>query len=98
MVQLDTRVLPELEREGIARDFVRMIQQARKEADFDISDRIMLQYNGSTVLVNEAIQAHQAYIMEQVLAEQMNFADMLPDGAKAEDLGDGQIGFAIEKR
>lgn len=24
----------------------------------------------------------------------MNFADMLPDGAKAEDLGDGQIGFA----
>lgn len=49
VVQLDTRVLPELEREGIARDFVRMIQQARKEADFDISDRIMLQYNGSTV-------------------------------------------------
>lgn len=98
VVQLDTVVYPELEREGIARDFVRMIQQARKDANFDISDRIELFYNGSTVLVNEAIKEHESYIMEQVLAEKMAFADILPDGAKAEDLGDGQIGFALVKR
>jgi len=87
-----------LEREGIARDFVRMIQQARKDANFDISDRIELFYNGSTVLVNEAIKEHESYIMEQVLAEKMAFADILPDGAKAEDLGDGQIRFSLVRR
>ena len=98
VIQLDTTIHPELEQEGIARDFVRMIQQARKEANFDISDRISLQYNGSTPLLNESIKKHQNYIMDQVLAEKMSFADVLPDGAKVEDLGDGQIGFAIEKQ
>lgn len=98
VVQLDTVVYPELEREGIARDFVRMIQQARKDANFDISDRIELFYNGSTVLVNEAIKEHESYIMEQVLAEKMAFADILPDGAKAEDLGDGQIRFSLARK
>ena len=57
-----------------------------------------LQYNGSTPLLNESIKKHQNYIMDQVLAEKMSFADVLPDGAKVEDLGDGQIGFAIEKQ
>jgi isoleucyl-tRNA synthetase len=41
-VVLDCKVTPELEAEGIARDLVRVIQQARREKGLDVSDRIRL--------------------------------------------------------
>src|SRR5690606_117638 len=40
LVSLETEVTPELAAEGLARDVVRVIQQARREADFAVSDRI----------------------------------------------------------
>lgn len=39
---LDTRTTPELEAEGLARDVIRAVQETRKNADFDVSDRIQL--------------------------------------------------------
>ena len=42
IVVLDTVVTPELEREGVARDLIRRIQTARREAELDVSDRISL--------------------------------------------------------
>ena len=41
-VLLDTRTTPELEAEGLARDVIRAVQETRKNADFDVSDRIQL--------------------------------------------------------
>ena len=43
LVLLDLEITKDLHDEGIARDLIRHVQQARKEADFDISDRIKLQ-------------------------------------------------------
>ena len=69
---LDTQVTPELEAEGVARDFVRLVQQARKDAGLHVSDRIHL-----TVEVGAAAQAalelHAAYVKDQVLAKQLVF-------------------------
>ncbi len=45
-VVLDTEVTPELAREGIARDLVRAVQQARKDAGLEVSDRILLEVSG----------------------------------------------------
>ncbi|MDX2073634.1 MAG: DUF559 domain-containing protein [Alphaproteobacteria bacterium] len=67
LVILDTTLTPELEAEGIARDVVRMVQQARKDAGFHVSDRIQL----AVVAQGKAAQAvaeHQRYITEQTLA------------------------------
>ena len=41
-VVLDTAVTPELAAEGLARDLVRAVQQARRDADLEVSDRIAL--------------------------------------------------------
>ncbi len=41
-VLLDTQLTPELEAEGLARDAIRLVQDARKNAGFDVSDRILL--------------------------------------------------------
>jgi len=70
LVILDTTITPELEAEGIARDMVRMIQQARKDAGLNVSDRIALHIDAADA-VAKAIVAHKAYIMEQTLTAEL---------------------------
>ncbi len=94
VVQLDVAVLPELEREGVARDFVRMVQQLRKDKGFDVSDRITLTWTSESALVKEAFKEHAAYIAEQVLATSFTEGSGVD---KTEELGDGQVSFAIQK-
>jgi isoleucyl-tRNA synthetase len=67
LVVLDTVVTPELEREGVARDLVRQVQQARREADFEVSDRIKLSITGPQATV-DAFAAHRELVMGETLA------------------------------
>jgi isoleucyl-tRNA synthetase len=57
----------ELRREGLAREIVHAVQNARKEAGLDVSDRIGLSLGGDDELV-EAARAHEAYIAGETLA------------------------------
>jgi isoleucyl-tRNA synthetase len=66
-VVLDTVVTPELEAEGLARDVVRAVQQARKDAGLDVSDRIYLNIEGDDAAVR-AIREHQELIAGETLA------------------------------
>ncbi|MEE6207187.1 MAG: isoleucine--tRNA ligase [Alphaproteobacteria bacterium] len=68
VLMLDTNVTDELKREGMARDFVRMIQTLRKDKDFNISDRIELSYQTSDSELAKALSENEKYIAEQVLA------------------------------
>jgi isoleucyl-tRNA synthetase len=67
VVLLDIEVTPELEAEGLARDIVRAVQQARRDAQLDVSDRIVL-----TLGVDEATKAqvltHEDLIAGETLA------------------------------
>ena len=94
VVQLDLTVHPELAREGIARDFVRMVQQYRKEKDLDVSDRISLAWSSESSEVKQALDEHKDYIAEQVLAT--SFSESANSG-KTEELGDSTITFDIKK-
>ncbi|MCR9245980.1 MAG: isoleucine--tRNA ligase [bacterium] len=67
VLALDTAVTPELEQEGAARDFVRLVQQARKDAGLHVSDRIALTYEADAE-VAAALGAFADYVREQVLA------------------------------
>ncbi len=95
VVQLDVEIVPALEKEGIARDFVRMIQSLRKEKGFDVSDRIILTYATDSALVKEAICEHENYIKDQVLAIEIN--PSVNELSKIEELGDSKISFDVIK-
>lgn len=71
MVVLDLAITPELEAEGIARDVVRMIQQARKDAGLHVSDRIALTLT-MTDAIAKAVDSHKSYIAEQTLANEVS--------------------------
>lgn len=80
-VVLDTDVTPELEAEGLARDLVRAVQQARKDAGLEVSDRIALTIAGSAA-VQEAARAHAQLITEETLATSYDVTAG-PDGEPA---------------
>ena len=67
LVALDTSLNHDLIIEGIARELVRSVQDARKSAELEISDRIMLSIGGSAQ-VHEALQQHRDYIVAETLA------------------------------
>ena len=72
VVTLDTVVTDELKREGMARDFVRLVQTLRKDKDFNISDRIELSYETADAELALAFRENEGYIAEQVLAVKVN--------------------------
>ncbi len=66
-IGMNTRLTPELENEGFARELVRKIQNLRKEAGFEVADRIRLYYQASDRLAR-AIDAFRDYIAGETLA------------------------------
>ncbi len=62
----------ELRREGLAREIVHAVQNARKQAGLDVSDRIALTLGGDDALV-EAARAHEAYIAGETLATSVTY-------------------------
>jgi len=66
-VALQLELDEELRREGLAREIVHAVQNARKAAALDISDRISLSLGGDDELL-AAAQAHEPYIVAEVLA------------------------------
>ncbi len=69
-VALDTTLTEELEQEGLAREFVNRIQNMRKEADFNVTDRIQIgvETDGK---INRAITSMSEYIKQETLAQKI---------------------------
>jgi isoleucyl-tRNA synthetase len=87
VVVLDTAVTPELAAEGLARDLIRVVQQARRDADLDVSDRISLTV-AATPAVVEAVRVHQDFVAAETLATAMAFAEVAEGFAG--EVGDGE--------
>ncbi|HJD64624.1 MAG TPA: isoleucine--tRNA ligase [Rickettsia endosymbiont of Diachasma alloeum] len=87
---LDLELIPELIDEGIARDIVRFIQQARKNADFAITDRILIDID-----LPKIIDIYGEFIKEQTLGE---FAkDFTPDHISEIELENHKLQLKIKK-
>ena len=70
-VALSTELTHELVLEGMARELVNKIQNMRKEADFNVSDRIKLSVKTSSALVEEAFEVHRDYILRETLTTEV---------------------------
>jgi isoleucyl-tRNA synthetase len=81
-VALDLALTPELERAGLVREVVRLVQEARKSSGLDVSDRIQLWWTGEGVLA-EALEDHADQWAGEVLATSVH-ARTAGDGAGIE--------------
>ena len=70
-VALDTRVTPELEREGFSRDLVRHIQQMRKEADLEMLDRITVSWETDDATLACVLEEYRDTICGETLCEKL---------------------------
>ncbi|GCD91038.1 isoleucine--tRNA ligase [Nocardioides sp. LS1] len=87
-VVLDTAVTPELAAEGLARDLVRAVQQARRDAGLEVSDRIALTIGGSPA-VQAAARTHESLISSETLASSYAVVEANGDGT-AVTVGDNE--------
>ena len=72
LVVLDTTLTDELRAEGVARDMVRFIQQSRKDADFNVTDRIHVTIDADSTITN-AVKQFEAYVKSQTLTEHIMY-------------------------
>ncbi|MBN1486356.1 MAG: isoleucine--tRNA ligase [Anaerolineae bacterium] len=90
VVALDTALTPELEQEGLAREIVRRVQELRKQADYNLTDRIRVQYNTMGTLA-EAITAFHEAIATEVLAGSLEWVAEPAGDQVLEDNVDGNV-------
>ena len=85
---LDTAVTPELAAEGLARDVIRVVQQARRDAGLDVSDRITLVVEAPAA-VAAAVEAHREFVAAETLATSVEFG-AAGDAGFAGEVGEGE--------
>ena len=95
VIIIDDEITKELEIEGYARDLVRMIQEARKDADYHIADRISLSITDTSWRLTD-LQEFYSYIEDETLS---TIVDELiePDKELTVELGEYEMVFGIKK-
>ncbi len=83
LAALDTELTEALQLEGLAREFVRRVQDLRKQADLQVDERIHLQYAAGARMA-QAVVAHEAYIAGETLADEIQEAEQ-PEGEASEE-------------
>jgi isoleucyl-tRNA synthetase len=94
VVVLATELTPELVAEGLARDFVRLVQDRRKEMDLAFTDRIEIRVSGGSSALAESLRRHEEYIAGETLAEKIEF-DAAATGGSEVELGEEKIRLAV---
>jgi isoleucyl-tRNA synthetase len=95
-VALDVEITPELASEGIAREVVNRIQNARKDGGFEVTDRIQINYQASAT-VHAGIAAHLTYISEEVLADALEQQQTMNEGIYEEIETSADFIFTLTK-
>jgi len=88
VVALDTAITPELKLEGLAREVVRRVQELRKQADYDLTDRITVTYKAEGKLA-VALETYGSDIADEVLADEIKAVEDPSGDGLLEDQVDG---------
>ncbi|MGW1554556.1 class I tRNA ligase family protein, partial [Streptomyces sp. NPDC002346] len=95
-VALDLEITPELRRAGLARDAIRLIQEARKNSGLDVADRIAVRWTSTSPATVEALTEHAALIADEVLA--LDYAQGEADGAYGTPFEDEGLALTFRLR
>ncbi len=82
-VALDVTITEELRKEGIARELVNRIQNARKDSGFEVTDKIKLTFLNFEEL-QQSILANENYIKTETLTRELVFVEVLENGTEIE--------------
>ncbi len=94
-VALDIQISPELEEEGLAREFVNKVQKIRKDNDFALTDRIQVVIEKHEMLKN-ALNNFNSYICTEILADKLDFSSEIQHGTEIE-VNDQSLKILISK-
>jgi isoleucyl-tRNA synthetase len=98
LVAIDTQITPELLLEGHARELIRGIQDLRKKAGYQVSDRISLRWEASNPALGSVLETHGGTIAEEVLARKIDQGRGLVDQDGTIDLGEsGTIWVGVRR-
>jgi isoleucyl-tRNA synthetase len=99
LAALDTALTPALLREGLARDAVRLVQDARKQAGLEVADRIELWLRADDAAAVAALAEHAAVLRGETLARALHFDREPPDDAfgLTTVLGAGELRLALRR-
>jgi isoleucyl-tRNA synthetase len=96
LIALDLRVTPELAAEGTARDVVRVVQQARRDAGLAVSDRIRLTI-GADGTVADAIRAHAGFVAAETLAVDLAVHPSAEVAGAPQPVADAAVSVALAR-
>ena len=97
IVAIDTELTNELIAEGLAREFVNRVQNMRKDAGFDVTDRIRVKFTGSKELT-DAVNSFHDYISNETLAEKLTNDDKFNGGVNQNwKIGEFECSIHLEK-
>jgi isoleucyl-tRNA synthetase len=94
-VALDIQISPELEEEGLAREFVNKVQKIRKDNDFALTDRIQVVIEVHEML-KSALNNFNSYICTEILADKLDFSSEIQHGTEIE-VNDQSLKILISK-
>ena len=97
LAALDTSLDDTLIDEGVAREIVRSVQDARKQAGLEVSDRIVLGVAGSPG-VERALNAHRDYVMAETLATRWAVGQAEPLYSDRRELGEEHWSIEFSKQ
>ncbi|MFF7676027.1 isoleucine--tRNA ligase [Actinacidiphila glaucinigra] len=95
-VALDLEITPELRRAGLARDVIRLVQEARKNSGLDVADRIALRWAAADTELAEALAEHARLVADEVLAT--DFASGAPEEGYGPAFTDEALGLTFHLR
>jgi isoleucyl-tRNA synthetase len=96
-VAVDTELSEELQKEGLAREFVNRVQNMRKEANFDVTDRIVIGVQANEKLA-AAVHFMAEYIQQETLSESLEQEELkVSDYVKKWEIGDEDCIISIRR-
>ncbi|MBQ6554666.1 MAG: hypothetical protein IJL89_05490, partial [Firmicutes bacterium] len=95
-VVLDTNLTPELIEEGFVRELISKIQNMRKDADFEVLDRINVYYSGNDKIA-KIFEDNKESIANDVLADSIS-EGKAPEFSKEWNINGEDVTLGVEKR